>query len=388
MKNLFDYANKELSQDSLLSWLFASWEDSDIKPIIMDLLTNFGVSINYEDILNIYILKQICKIDVTIVIEIKNKVHLIFIEDKTNSNVHNNQLLVYDSKIFGGPLNNNLHCFKVLEDINYKLNRPLIHVPRNDFNTIYFSNIEVHRIFYKTSIITEEDTKFLNECKILPNTFSARYCASNIGWKVFNIFDIYNILSKYQDSNNLILNMYIQHIVKVYNLSTTNDIPNTDNTQEWYLYFVHNFKQYFEDMGYLVSISSYLGKNVSIRIKCKTNEDNLSFDNRLNEHVCILFNNLSYKTKSFYLVLSTDDISNNELINYEKSISELKTEIQNLHDGFMSPFKLKNSYLKTEAKTIAYAKLSCDDTDHIKQSLVKCLETLNRLDHDSKMIFI
>ena len=362
MKNLFDYANKELSQDSLLSWLFASWEDSDIKPVIMDLLYNFGVNINYEDIIDIHIFKQICKIDVTIIIETKANIKLIFIEDKTNSNIHNNQLLIYDSKIFGGLLDNGLHCFKVLEDINSKLNKPLIHIP-------------------------DEDTKFLNECKILPNTFSARYSANSEGWKVFNIFDIYNILAKYKDSNNIILNMYIQHIIDVYKISNSTEIPNNDNVQDWYLYFVHNFKRYFEDLGYLVSVSNYLGKSVSIRLKCKNTNNSLDFDNELNEHVCVLFSNISYKSKTFYLLLSTENLTNDKLEKYKDKIFELKNEIQNLHDGFMSPFKIKNSYLKSDTKTIAYAKLSCSTTEYIKQSLLKCLEILNRIDEDNKMIF-
>ena len=42
MKNLFDYAKKELSQDAFLSWLFASWDDLTCKGPVMSLFKNLA----------------------------------------------------------------------------------------------------------------------------------------------------------------------------------------------------------------------------------------------------------------------------------------------------------------------------------------------------------
>ena len=53
MKNLFDYATKELSQDAFLCWLFESWEDADLKEVAFGLLRKFGVSIRSNNIVRI-----------------------------------------------------------------------------------------------------------------------------------------------------------------------------------------------------------------------------------------------------------------------------------------------------------------------------------------------
>ena len=66
MKNIFKYATKELSQDAVLSWLFASWEDKELQPLVLNLLNEFGVNITADDIIDIQPLLKICKIDITI----------------------------------------------------------------------------------------------------------------------------------------------------------------------------------------------------------------------------------------------------------------------------------------------------------------------------------
>ena len=41
MKNLFNYATKELSQDAFLMWLFENYDDSELGEIANALLGNF-----------------------------------------------------------------------------------------------------------------------------------------------------------------------------------------------------------------------------------------------------------------------------------------------------------------------------------------------------------
>ena len=75
MKNLFDYATKELSQDAFLRWLFESYEDEQIRPIVADFITNFTFGqedgrpqlvVKPDDIKNIKTFAQVNDIDVCI----------------------------------------------------------------------------------------------------------------------------------------------------------------------------------------------------------------------------------------------------------------------------------------------------------------------------------
>ena len=387
MKNLFDFATKELSQDAFLRWLFDSWEDPDAKEPIMDLFSNFGIKINYDDITNITTFSQICKIDVTVVIETKDFVHLLFIEDKTFSNAHTNQLIKYDSHIFGGPLPNGLHDYKVLENINDRMNKKVIYPPSNDTHCAKFYNFDVHRVFYKTSSITDEDERFLNECKSLPNTFAARDEANKCGWKVFSIYDIINILSLYKKSKNLILAQYIEHLDKVYNIVSITDMPTSNSVVEWYHYFENNFKQKYLDLGYLVEIGIFNGNDAYMLLKCKNeNCDELDFHSTSNEFVALMINNKSLAKKTFYVKLDDKYLTEDELIALKDKTDAMKDSIKTDHELFAMPLKVKNGYLKPDAKTIAYAIMPCSTTEEIHNSLDKCLEQIKHINPNDRSI--
>ena len=63
MKNIFDYANKELSQDAFLRWLFESYSDNDLHPVVGALLRNFCNLEDDEQINKIETWSQWVKID-------------------------------------------------------------------------------------------------------------------------------------------------------------------------------------------------------------------------------------------------------------------------------------------------------------------------------------
>ena len=107
MKNLFEYATKELSQDAFLRWLVENWNESDDKELqkasrdFLSFLTNN----EYDDLdfekAKVVTFGQINHMDISIdVYPDKNtsKHDIIVIEDKTGSNEHD-QLTSYNKTI-------------------------------------------------------------------------------------------------------------------------------------------------------------------------------------------------------------------------------------------------------------------------------------------------
>ena len=98
MKNLFDFATKELSQDAFLRWLFESYEDlQDDQLMIRKLLGLFAKS-NYEQS-NITEIKTYAQyngvIDVVISYAVDGIQHYLVMEDKTQTYIHSDQLDKY-----------------------------------------------------------------------------------------------------------------------------------------------------------------------------------------------------------------------------------------------------------------------------------------------------
>ena len=169
MKNLFDFATKELSQDAFLRWLFENYKEDDLKETCKVLFKKFtNDELTFENVTNLTTEAQWKKIDVTINFTIGEEKYFIAIEDKTSSKEHN-QLEKYNDEI---------------SKLNYK--------PSN-----------VYKIFYKTNLMDKDE---INNIK-------------NKGWKVFNIEDIYNMFPKNKRKGNLILNNYIDHISNVYDMA-------------------------------------------------------------------------------------------------------------------------------------------------------------------------
>jgi len=171
MKNLFQYATKELTQDAFLRWLIENYdcEDKEVSSFALDLLSAFiNKPINNKNqITNLKTLAQWKKIDILIKFSLNNTKHLIAIEDKTFSTEHN-QLLTYNDS-----LNNEK------------------------------SDYEIHKIFFKTSILNTEEELAVN----------------NAGWTIYDIKKIYEDFlqsNKYSSTKSQILSDYINHIKRLY----------------------------------------------------------------------------------------------------------------------------------------------------------------------------
>ncbi len=178
MKNLFDYATKELSQDAFLCWLFANYkcENEKLSEISVKLLSAFSIPLSADKIDNFQISKQWKYIDVLVQFEYDNEIHLIAIEDKTYSEEHE-QLKEYNEELDGYA--------KIIFEREQKL-------------------VECHKVFYKTAV--------------LPDTEKNRVEASN-GWTIFDIEQIYDFFSKYSKTGSEILDDYIVHVSKLYRMS-------------------------------------------------------------------------------------------------------------------------------------------------------------------------
>ena len=103
MKNLFDFATKELSQDAFLRWFFENWNDELIGKHslgFIHLLT--GLSLRKEDIdpekTRTWSQKSHMDVGFDIFLKDKKTHYLIVVEDKTNTSEHN-QLSSYDSTL-------------------------------------------------------------------------------------------------------------------------------------------------------------------------------------------------------------------------------------------------------------------------------------------------
>lgn len=98
MKNLFDFATRELSQDAFLRWLFENYDDPELRDAAGDLLQEF-CGIDLDEVKDITSKAQWCNIDVVVRITLQdNTTAELFIEDKTYSQEHE-QLQRYDSHI-------------------------------------------------------------------------------------------------------------------------------------------------------------------------------------------------------------------------------------------------------------------------------------------------
>ena len=196
MKNIFDYATRELSQDAFLRWLFENFEDKELKDAAGDLLNEF-CAIDIQDIKDVNTTAQWCNIDISVWITLKdNSKAALFIEDKTYSEEHN-QLDNYDDHI----------------------NRC-----KNEYARIY-------KIFYKTNIIRDEEKTRIG------NTKDANK------WRVYSINEILPLFEKYINSGNLILRQYAEHVVNVYRATQNTQMPERDGTHIDYLKWISYFEK-------------------------------------------------------------------------------------------------------------------------------------------------
>ncbi len=231
MKNLFDFATKELSQDAFICWLVNNYDNDnniELKRLAYDFI-NFISKKNYKigDIKYLNTLQQANNMDVIIDIwetekDFKDKYssdYVIVIEDKTTSSAHKNQLINYGDEVRKWNKKHSL-------------------------------------VFYKTNLLSDTDNVELDKDK---------------EWISYDIHDIYDFF-KERKVNDEIVDFYIDHIAEIHKDLTS---LNT-NSEEWnffnYYYFIDNVirKEYAK---HFVEIKNtrYQGKYVYTSFYFKTN---------------------------------------------------------------------------------------------------------------------
>jgi len=190
VKNLFNFASKELSQDAFLRWLFESYEDTDLQNTVKVLLKEFCDLQENESIESINTWAQWAKIDISVWINTNKRKIALFIEDKAFSGEHN-QLLKYNVKIDA------------------------------------IKDRKIYRVFYKTSMLSSWDNKATDDAK----------------WKSYDIIELSNIYQRCKETNNVILQQYINYLQNL-SLAVQNTIkPLTSDGREDWLKWESYFKK-------------------------------------------------------------------------------------------------------------------------------------------------
>ena len=237
MKNLFNYAKKELSQDAFICWLFESWEDSDLKEVVLDLLRKFGIKASEQEICQIKAFMQIERIDISIVVRTTGTLYFLFIEDKTDSNEHD-QLELYDRKILGQKSGRG-YRYPVFEILNDQCGGDLIEIPDRIERQTGWEDVVIKRVFYKTDLLDENsDIPAIEKSKSLPSSIPAATMVDGEGWIPFDIYSCYSFFRKFKNTLNVILRQYIEHIInKKRTVDNRRRPSDLSDYNEWLAYF-------------------------------------------------------------------------------------------------------------------------------------------------------
>ena len=200
MKNLFDYATKELSQDAFLIWLFENYEDEKIGHIAKELLASMinlyeNGNTKPDDITDIQTHAQAEKIDIVVDFKLKGQVAILCIEDKTNSNEHD-QLKRYKEIV-------------------------------NGWNKGEFKDRKSFFIYYKTHDIDDCEEDRIKDAN----------------WKNFTFEKINEFWNKYQNDENILISMYAKHVVQRFADSRNTTLPKENNIDQWLSFFKNTLQK-------------------------------------------------------------------------------------------------------------------------------------------------
>lgn len=231
MKNLFDYATKELSQDAFLSWIIANYDDSELGKYAYDFINTFtDFNLIPGEIRLVKICQQEHNIDIIAKIwtspeKINEEIpdFILAIEDKTTSSAHNNQLLNYG---------------KILNEYNFAK--------------------KICMLFYKANYLSNKDNEELEKA-----FKKGQY------WKQATINEIYDFFNDKNDTKSQVFNNYADHVCHIYNAL---NCKTKDKIENWTSYhwrgFADNYLKEFNneksDLEEYVWVYDYQGKYVSI----------------------------------------------------------------------------------------------------------------------------
>lgn len=204
MKNLFDFADRELSQDALLRYIIENYNDKYISIVTIKLLKRFCKLHDDETILEVEGKSQWGKIDLSFIIKTNLRRIELYIEDKTFSSEHN-QLINYNEKIKAQKDNDPLNTYK---------------------------------IFYKSYLIYDWEVERI---KIA-------------GWDLIDFHQIKDLFDEFKDNKNLVISMYSQYVSSLYDACNNLDLPLSNNGKldmaMWESFFKNVLIKDLKDNGY------------------------------------------------------------------------------------------------------------------------------------------
>ena len=256
MKNLFDFATKELSQDAFICWLISSYDSEIIGKISYDFINHItNWKFEYGSIKAMEIEQQFEKMDILIRVwtsenKDESSKYIIVIEDKADSSAHEKQLLEYGKKIDSWG-----KCEDRIIKIFYKSNYLSWH-DVNELNRYY------HYLLYK------DTSEFKNQGRIkykdvwnvgFARTYNKdRYTEKE--WRIIDIELINDFFSKYINKNtdSEIFDSYVKYICAKYKSLQNIDIPENNDILEWVSFFKRTVsKEISEDYAFSVDMTPY-----------------------------------------------------------------------------------------------------------------------------------
>lgn len=257
MRNIFEFATKELSQDAFLSWFIANCNEPGISEHsykFINLITGFNFRCG--EIKKVQIIQQEHNMDIIVDFWTSDNLdqspdYVIVIEDKTTSSAHSSQLRKY------------------ADELSKWNKKEPDYVSRR------------RKVFYKAGYLTDQDKE-----EIIKGDDGY---AENDRWRVFNIDDIYKFFSKMPPVESEVLSSYKEHILKIYDdLHIVSKKPMKEwdyiNYQTYFKKVINEKFQFPKDkyhfetwqyQGRLVSVAFYyhpqnpkFDKGVSEKYKC------------------------------------------------------------------------------------------------------------------------
>lgn len=214
MKNIFEFATKELSQDAFLRWLFENYNcgDSQVRAACRRLFDSFtGGKLDFDKIENIKTVAQWKSIDVAIWFDIGDKNYLIVIEDKIFTPDQNNQLQRYKNAV--SEHNEWWRANAAAEESKKHAIERYIKDDKDD-NVFY--------IFYKTDVMEPDEKDRI----------------THLGWRVYDIEKISRLFMPLPHGENDLLDDYIRHIETLHNAARHEGAPSKWDLIAWHAFFI------------------------------------------------------------------------------------------------------------------------------------------------------
>ena len=324
MKNLFDYATKELSQDAFLRWLFENYacKDNLSLKVASQYIIKKMCGLSDEEIIEVKTYSQWHKIDIFVLVKTDKRNIALFIEDKVFSSEHN-QLLRYNEII----------------EKSYKNKKW-------ELNKLGCTEDDIIKVFYKPLWLSEDETDAVKKA----------------GWDIYNIECIKYLFEKFSNTDCSVLKQYIEHISDIEKALETRIMPKSS-----------------EKGLDLIKWKSYFEYEILPRIKTGSKE--------LKYSVCIGIYNYAYlcimknvegESAVPYIELRSRDIDEDGLsvallcygADYEKNGEKIKNTAARLENAPNKLFMQKNKR-KNEPKQLGRTAKTNED---VVPFLKKCIE--------------